>query len=66
MFITKSTWNLRCTNPSCGHHYSRDTGEPDVICSRCGGFVEVNERITVVDVNYIQIEDKPNDDIRSN
>lgn len=57
MFITKSTWNLRCTNIKCCHSYSKETGEPDVICPRCGGFVEVNEHITFVDVNYIQIED---------
>lgn len=57
-------WNYRCTNIRCGYFYSKDTGEPDVVCGRCGGFVEINEHITFVDVNYIQIED--NDDIRSN
>lgn len=64
MNTTKSTWTLRCTNTKCGHTYSRDTGEPDVICTRCGGFVSVTEHITFVDVNYIQIEG--NNDIRSN
>ena len=64
MILTKSTWSLRCTNLQCGYSYSRESGEPDVVCQRCGGFVEVNEHITFVDVNYIQIED--NNDIRSN
>lgn len=57
MNLIKSTWNLRCTSPQCGYFYSRESGEPDVICPRCGGFVEVNEHISFVDINYIQIED---------
>lgn len=55
--ITRSIWNLHCTNPNCNHAYSKEGNELDVICQRCGGFVEVNE--------HIIIEEKKND-LRSN
>ena len=55
-----SKWSLRCTNLSCGYAFSRDSGEPDAICQRCGGFVEVNEHIT-----FIEVEEN-NNDLRGN
>jgi rRNA maturation endonuclease Nob1 len=54
-----SKWSLHCTNPKCGYAFSRD-GEPDAICQRCGGFVEVNEHIT-----FIEVEEN-NNDLRGN
>lgn len=55
-----SKWSLYCTNPKCGYAFSRDSGEPDAICQRCGGFVEVNEHIT-----FIELEEN-NNDLRGN
>ena len=46
MDTTYHKWLLHCTNPECGHSFDQTSGEPDVICRRCGGFVEVNERIS--------------------
>ena len=57
MKLPISKWSLHCTNPKCGYAFSRDSGEPDAICQRCGGFVEVNEHII-----YIEEEN----DVRSN
>jgi rRNA maturation endonuclease Nob1 len=57
MKLPISKWSLHCTNPKCGYAFSRDSGEPDAICQRCGGFVEVNEHII-----YIEEEN----DLRSN
>lgn len=57
MKLPISKWSLHCTNPDCGYAFSKDSGEPDAICQRCGGFVEVNEQII-----YIEEEN----DLRSN
>lgn len=62
MTNTKSIWSLHCTNPSCGYAFSRESGEPDVICQRCGGFVEVNEHITIIE----ETKENNNNDLRGN
>lgn len=58
MKLPVSKWLLHCTNPQCGYAFDKESGEPDVICQRCGGFVEVNEHITFVE--------KEENDLRSN
>jgi rRNA maturation endonuclease Nob1 len=58
MKTSRSIWSLHCTNPACGYAFTRETGEPDAICQRCGGFVEVNE--------HIILDNKENNDLRSN
>ena len=50
---TKSIWTLHCTNPKCGYCFESVGAERDVICKRCGGFVEITERI-----NLVETEDK--------
>lgn len=39
------TWLLHCLNPNCSAHIEWTGSEPDVICSRCGGKLEVIEKI---------------------
>jgi hypothetical protein len=56
-----SKWVLHCTNPECGYFAEQQTFEPDVICRRCGSFVEVNEKIT-----FIEKDEKDNNDLCSN
>jgi hypothetical protein len=58
-----SKWVLHCTNPNCGYFAEQQTFEPDVICRRCGAFVEVNEKITFRETDK---EDKSNNDLCSN
>jgi rRNA maturation endonuclease Nob1 len=53
MKLPISKWTLHCTNPSCGYCFESAGAERDVICKRCGGFVEITERI-----NFIETEDK--------
>lgn len=38
-------WTARCTNPSCGIFYEKQTFDPDVICPRCSGFLQVTNKI---------------------
>ncbi len=38
-------WSLRCKNLECGMFYEKQTFEPDVICPRCAGTLEVNHKI---------------------
>lgn len=61
MLLPMSKWVLHCTNPSCGYFAEQQTFSPDVICKRCGGFVEVNEKIT-----FLEKEEEKKDDLRSN
>lgn len=61
MLLPISKWSLRCTNPKCGTYFEQHRLEPDVICSRCGGFVEINEKIT-----FMETDKKDDNDLRSN
>lgn len=38
-------WLLHCT--SCGYASESAGAERDVICKRCGGFVEITEQIII-------------------
>jgi rRNA maturation endonuclease Nob1 len=53
MKLPISKWSLHCTNPTCGYAFENSGTERDVICKRCGGFVEITEQI-----NFIETEDK--------
>lgn len=48
-----SKWLLYCT--SCGNASETPGPERDVICKRCGGFVDITEQIT------IETDEKEND-----
>ncbi len=62
-----SVWLMHCTNPKCGFSLEKTTGEPDVICQCCGGFVAVTEHIKFVEEDFNFTEGiKENDDLRSN
>lgn len=61
MLLPISKWSLHCTNPECGTYFEQHRLEPDVICSRCGSFVEINEKIT-----FINKKEENNNDFRSN
>lgn len=49
MKIPVSKWILHCTNPACGYAFE-NAGERDVICKRCGGFVDITEQITITEI----------------
>jgi rRNA maturation endonuclease Nob1 len=55
-----SKWLLHCTN--CYSAFEQHRAERDVICQRCGGFVEITEHITFTEIP----EDKKDNDLRSN
>jgi rRNA maturation endonuclease Nob1 len=55
-----SKWLLHCT--SCYAAFEQHRFERDVICQRCGGFVEITEHITFIE----NTKDKNNDDLCSN
>jgi hypothetical protein len=61
MKTTRSVWLMHCTNPKCGFSLEKTTGEPDVICQSCGGFVAVTEHI-----KFVEEGNKEHDDLRSN
>lgn len=44
-------WSLRCTNPNCSMFYEKQTFEPDVVCPRCAGRLEVNHKIVFKEDN---------------
>ena len=62
MILTKSIWSLHCTNLNCGYASSSESGEPDVICQRCGGFIEINEHISIIEEH----KENNNDDLCGN
>lgn len=42
---TQIKWQLFCTNPDCNFATEKYGSDPDFICNRCGGEVEVTEII---------------------
>jgi len=54
-----SKWLLHCTQ--CYSSFDQHRMEPDVICQRCGGRVEITEQI----IYNEKIEGNINNDIRS-
>jgi DNA-directed RNA polymerase subunit RPC12/RpoP len=51
-------WNLYCSNFDCGTFLEQQATEPDVTCPRCGGSLQVSEKV-------IFKETKENDDLCS-
>jgi rRNA maturation endonuclease Nob1 len=60
MQIPTSKWLLHCT--TCYSAFEQQRLERDVICQRCGGFVEITEHITFTEI----LEDNKDNDLRGN
>ena len=59
MILPLFKWNLYCSNFDCGTFLEQQATEPDVTCPRCGGSLQVSEKV-------IFKEAKENDDLCSN
>lgn len=57
MKLTKSIWSQYCTNQSCGYFFSREGGEPEAVCQRCGSPAGLNEHITITEYEENNIDD---------